>query len=525
MFVIAFNAVETTISVLLAIVIGFAIGYFVRVWHREKSINASKELAEKIVEDGKKEAEKAKRESVLEAKQEIFVLRKDFDNDMRERRQVVVNLESKVTQREDTLNRRAVHLDKREETLALREEKLDEKKEQLEQLNSKAEEVLKQQEQKLIEISSLTVDEAREIIMGRVRDDMSDEIATYIRDEEERAKNEVQSRSKQLLSLAIQKYASETTTERTVSVVDLPNDEMKGRIIGREGRNIRTIEALTGVDLIIDDTPEAVVLSGFDPIRREIAKRALSTLVSDGRIHPGRIEEVVEKARVEMDIFIREAGEDAVFTTGIGRIHPDLVKLLGRLSFRTSYGQNVLRHSIEVAFLAGKLAVEIGEDEMLARRAGLLHDIGKAVDHEIEGGHVEIGVNIVNRYKEPKEVVDAIASHHGDKEAESIIAVLVAAADTLSAARPGARSESMENYIKRLEQLEAISNEIPGVEKSYAIQAGREIRVIVKADQIDDLSTFKVAREIKEQIEEKMTYPGTIKVTVIRETRATDIAK
>ncbi len=525
MFDIALDVIGTTISVLLAIIIGFAAGYLVRVWHREKSINASKELAEKIVEDGKKEAEKAKRESVLEAKQEIFVLRKDFDNDMRERRQVVVNLENKVTQREDTLNRRAVHLDKREETLALREEKLDEKKEQLEQLNSKAEEVLKQQEQKLIEISSLSVDQAREIIMVRVREDMSDEVATYIKDEEEKAKNEVQSRSKQLLALAIQKYASETTTERTVSVVDLPNDEMKGRIIGREGRNIRTIEALTGVDLIIDDTPEAVVLSGFDPIRREIAKRALSTLVSDGRIHPGRIEEVVEKARVEMDMFIREAGEDAVFTTGIGRIHPDLVKLLGRLSFRTSYGQNVLKHSIEAAFLAGKLAVEIGEDEILARRAGLLHDIGKAVDHEVEGGHVEIGVNIVNRYKEPKEVVDAIASHHGDKEPESVIAVLVAAADTLSAARPGARSESMENYIKRLEQLEAISNEIPGVEKSYAIQAGREIRVIVKADQIDDLSTFKVAREIKEQIEEKMTYPGTIKVTVIRETRATDIAK
>jgi len=361
--------------------------------------------------------------------------------------------------------------------------------------------------------------------MAKVRESMSDEVATYIKDEEDKAKNEVVGRSKQLLALAIQKYASETTTERTVSVVDLPNDEMKGRIIGREGRNIRTIEALTGVDLIIDDTPEAVVLSGFDPIRREIAKRALTTLVSDGRIHPGRIEEVVEKARVEVDMFLREAGEDAVFTTGIGRIHPDLVKLLGRLSFRTSYGQNVLKHSIEAAFLAGKLAVEIGEDEILARRAGLLHDIGKAVDHEVEGGHVEIGVNIVNRYKEPKEVVDAIASHHGDKEPQSIIAVLVAAADALSAARPGARSESMENYIKRLEQLEAISNEIPGVEKSFAIQAGREIRVIVKADQIDDLSTFKVAREIKEQIEEKMTYPGTIKVTVIRETRATDIAK
>ncbi|HPG42989.1 MAG TPA: ribonuclease Y [Acholeplasmataceae bacterium] len=524
MLFVALNAVEGIISGLL-IVVAFAVGYFIRVWHHEKSMQASRQAAEKIVEDGKKEAEKAKRESVLEAKQEIFALRKDFDNDMRERRQVVLNLENKVSQREDTLNRRAVHLDKREETLALREDKLEEKRQQLEQLNSKAEEVLKQQEEKLMAISGLTVEEARDIIMTRVRDSISDEIATYIKDEEEKAKNEVQSRSKQLLALAIQKYASETTTERTVSVVDLPNDDMKGRIIGREGRNIRTIEALTGVDLIIDDTPEAVVLSGFDPVRREIAKRALSTLVSDGRIHPGRIEEVVEKARVEVDMFIREAGEDAVFKTGIGRIHPDLVKLLGRLSFRTSYGQNVLKHSIEAAFLAGKLAAEIGEDEILARRAGLLHDIGKAVDHEIEGGHVEIGVNIVNRYKEPKEVVDAIASHHGDKEPESVIAVLVAAADALSAARPGARSESMENYVKRLEQLEAISNEVQGVEKSYAIQAGREVRVIVKPEQIDDLSTFKVAREIKEQIEEKMTYPGTIKVTVIRETRATDIAK
>ena len=521
---IALSAVEGIISGLLIIVALFA-GYFIRVWHHEKSLKETRATAEKIVEDGKKEAEKAKRESVLEAKQEIFALRKEFDNDVRDRRQVVLNLENKVSQREDTLNRRSLHLDKREETLALREDKLEEKRQQLEQLNSKAEEVLKQQEEKLMEISGLTVEQARDIIMSRVRESISDEIATYIKDEEEKAKNEVQSRSKQLLALAIQKYASETTTERTVSVVDLPNDDMKGRIIGREGRNIRTIEALTGVDLIIDDTPEAVVLSGFDPVRREIAKRALSTLVSDGRIHPGRIEEVVEKARVEVDMFIREAGEDAVFKTGIGRIHPDLVKLLGRLSFRTSYGQNVLKHSIEAAFLAGKLAAEIGEDEMLARRAGLLHDIGKAVDHEIEGGHVEIGVNIVNKYKEPKEVVDAIASHHGDKEPESIIAVLVAAADALSAARPGARSESMENYVKRLEQLEAISNEVAGVDKSYAIQAGREIRVIVKPEQIDDLSTFKVAREIKEQIEEKMTYPGTIKVTVIRETRATDIAK
>ena len=520
----AFGSIGLIISILLAI-IGFIGGYFIRVWQHEKNLRNSRLTAEKIVEDGKKEAEKAKRESVLEAKQEIYQLRKEFENDMRERRQVVVTLENKVSQREDTLNRRAVHLDKREETLSSREEKLDERKEQLEQLNSKVEEVLKEQETKLMEIANLSTDEAKDIIMARVRENLADEIATYIKEQEDEAKHVVDTRSKELLALAMQKYASETTSERTVSVVDLPNDEMKGRIIGREGRNIRTIEALTGVDLIIDDTPEAVVLSGFDPIRREIAKRALTTLVSDGRIHPGRIEEVVEKARVEVDTFIRQAGEDAVFTTGIGRLHPDLTKLLGRLSFRTSYGQNVLKHSIETAFLAAKLAAEIGEDETLARRAGLLHDIGKAVDHEIEGGHVEIGVNIVSKYKEPKEVIDAIASHHGDKDPESIIAVLVAAADALSAARPGARSESMENYIKRLEQLESISNDVDGVDKSYAIQAGREIRVMVKPDKIDDLSTFKVARQIKEQIEEKMTYPGTIKVTVIRETRATDIAK
>jgi ribonuclease Y len=519
------NTVESLISILLALLIGLGIGYILRVSHHEKSIKNSKAIAEKIVEDGKKEAEKLKRENVLEAKQEIFAQRKDFENDMRERRQVVLTLENKVTQREENLNNRAIHLDRREQSLSSREERLDQRKEQLEQLNSKVEEVLKEQEQKLVEISGLDKSSAQEIIMSRVKDQMADEIAIFIRDEEEQAKNQVQSKSKELLSLAIQKYASETTTERTVSVVALPNDEMKGRIIGREGRNIRTIEALTGVDLIIDDTPEAVVLSGFDPVRREVAKRALTTLVSDGRIHPGRIEEVVEKARVEVDMYIREAGEDAIFQVGIGRIHPDLVKLLGRLSFRTSYGQNVLKHSIETAFLAGKLAVEIGEDEILARRAGLLHDIGKAVDHEVEGGHVEIGVNLVSRYREPKEVIDAIASHHGDKDPESIIAILVAAADALSAARPGARSESMENYIKRLEQLETISNSITGVDKSFAIQAGREIRVIVKPDQIDDLSAFKVAREIKEQIEEKMSYPGTIKVTVIRETRATDIAK
>ena len=513
------------ISILLTLIVSLILGYFIRVWHHEKSIQASKKLAEQIVEDGKKEASKYKKESIIEAKQELFSLRKEFDNDMKERRQVVIQLENKVSQREEALNNRSVYLDKREESISNKEQKLEERKEQLEQLNSKMEIALKEQETKLQEISNLSVDQAHDIIMRRVEDSMADEIANFIREEEDKAKVEVQNRSKLLMANAMQKYASETTTERTVTVVDIPNDDMKGRIIGREGRNIRTLEALTGVDLIIDDTPNAVVLSGFDPVRREIAKRALTSLVSDGRIHPGRIEEVVEKARQEVDMFIREAGEEAVFQTGIGRIHPDLVKLIGRLSFRTSYGQNVLKHSIEVAFLAGKLAAEIGEDEILARRAGLLHDIGKAVDHEIEGGHVEIGVKLVGKYKEPAVVTDAIASHHGDKDAESVIAVLVAAADALSAARPGARSESMENYMKRLEQLETISNAVSGVKKSFAIQAGREVRVIVEPEKIDDLAIIKVARTIKEQIEENMTYPGTIKVTVIRETRASDVAK
>jgi len=361
--------------------------------------------------------------------------------------------------------------------------------------------------------------------MNEVKEKMQIEVATYIRDEEEKAKLEAKNKSKNIMSLAMQKYASETTTETTVTVVDIPNDEMKGRIIGREGRNIRTIEALTGVDLIIDDTPDAVVLSGFDPVRREVAKRALTKLVQDGRIHPGRIEEVVEKSREEVETYLHEAGEDAVFRLGIGRIHLEIIKMLGRLNFRTSYGQNVLKHSIEVAFLAGKLAAEIGEDEILARRAGLLHDIGKAIDHEVEGSHVDIGINLATRYREPKEVIDAISSHHGDTEATIVIGVLVAAADALSAARPGARNESVENYIQRLQQLESISNDVPGVEKSYAIQAGREIRVIVKPDEIDDLQAFTVAREIKDKIEQQMAYPGTIKVTVIRETRATDIAK
>ena len=513
------------ILVVLGLAAGFAVGYFVRVKTHEKSIQKANQEAEKIIADAEAEAEKTKKDTILEAKREISELKVEAEADIKERKAVVVELENKLNQREDTLDRRSSNLDRREEMLNTKENKIDEKKAELEQQNNKVEALLKAQEQRLVEIAGLNRDEARKIIMDTVRESMKTEIASYIKDEEERARVEVKSKAKNILALAIQKYAGETAGEVTVTTVSLPSEEIKGRIIGREGRNIRAIESLTGVDLIIDDTPEAVVLSGFDPVRREIAKRSLDILVSDGRIHPARIEEVVERCRGDVEMVIREMGEDAVFKTGIGKIHPDLVRLIGRLHFRTSYGQNVLKHSIETAMIAGKLATEIGENEVLARRAGLLHDIGKAVDHEIEGSHVEIGVELATKYHEPKEVIDAIASHHEDVAPKSIIAVLVAAADALSSARPGARSDSLENYTKRLENLEAISNSIKGVQSSFAIQAGREVRVIVNPEEVDDLSTITIARQIKEEIENKLSYPGTIKVTVIREIRSVDVAK
>ncbi len=508
-------------GLVVGVIIGFIFSYFLG----ERSLVKAKEKAEKLLEDKEREANNNKKSIIIEAKKEVHNLKLNFDKEIKARKQEVAVTENKLMQREEMLNNRSANLDRRENNIDQKEENLERKKQSLDDKNNRLDALVEEQSNKLIEISNYTVEQAREVIFNRVEEEMAHDIAVYIKDKEEEAKNIADKKAKEIITDAIQKYAQDVVSERTVSVVQLPNEEMKGRIIGREGRNIRAIEALTGIDLIIDDTPEAVVISGFDPIRREIAKRTIEALVSDGRIHPGRIEELVEKTRSEIERFIRDKGEEAVFEVGIGRVHPDIVKLLGRMHFRTSYGQNVLRHSVECAFLAGKMAAELGEDEILARRAALLHDLGKAVDHELEGSHVEIGADLARKYKEPFEVIDGILSHHGEFEPQSTIAVLVSAADTLSAARPGARSEAVDSYIKRLEQLEAITNKISGVENTYAIQAGRELRVIVEPSKVDDAMAHKIARQIKEEIEENLSYPGTIKVTVIRETRAQDIAK
>ena len=511
--------------ILIGIILGVVIGYFIVKNILTKKQQDARTSAEHIISEAKKESENLKKEKLLEAKEENQNLKEAFDSDMNQQRVDLKAFENRLLQRETSLDRKSESLDKKDDMLENKEAKIEEKQQMVDAKDTEINEKISQQETELSRISGLTRDEARQELFSQVEQELSHDMAVMVKDKKEKMTREVDKEARELLALTAQRYAAEYTSESTVSVVSLPNDEMKGRIIGREGRNIRTLETLTGVDLIIDDTPEAVILSGFDPIRRQIAKSALEALVQDGRIHPGRIEEMVDKARRNMETEIRDAGEAAAFELDIHNLHPELSKHLGKMKYRLSYGQNVLKHSIEVGYLAGMLASELGENVALARRAGLLHDIGKAIDHEIEGSHVEIGVELATRYKEQDTVINAIQSHHGDVEPTSVISILVAAADALSAARPGARRETLENYVKRLERLEDIAESYDGVEKTFAIQAGREIRVMVSPEDIDDLKAHRLARDIKKRVEDELQYPGHIKVTVVREMRAIEYAK
>ena len=511
-------------SILLTIV-GVFLGIIVSIIINNIRGNNALKKAEELIEKAKKEADKSKRDAILESKEEIYKLKQEADKEIKERKNEIKQSEDRLLQREDNIDKRDQALQNREKLLDERDNNLLQKQKEIQDKEVNLDELHKQQLEVLEHISGFSKEKAKSEIMKKVEAAMSLEIAEYVKERETEAKLEADRKAKNLLVMSMQKYASDVTNEQTVTVVTLPNDEMKGRIIGREGRNIRTIEAVTGVDLIIDDTPEAIVLSSFDPLRREIARVTIETLIKDGRIHPTRIEELYDKTCKDMDARITEIGEDALFQLGITKVDSELIHILGKLYFRTSYGQNALQHSIEVANLAGIMAAEIGENVLLAKRAGLLHDIGKAIDFEIEGSHVEIGADLARKYGEDEVVINSIESHHGDKEQTSIISSLVMIADALSAARPGARNDSFENYVKRVKQLEEVATGIEGVDKSYALQAGRELRVIVKPDKVDDLASYKIARDIKEKIESEMKYPGTIKITVVRETRATEEAK
>jgi ribonuclease Y len=510
--IILVSVAVITIAVVISAIV------YIRKNISQAKIAKADEDSKKIIEEATKNAESMKKESIFEAKEEVHKLRNDFEKESRDRRNEIQRSERRLIQRDETL-------DKKSDTLEKREEGLTKKQQDLQETELSIHELFSKQREELERVSGLSSDEAKQVLLDEVSKEIKHEAAIMIKEVESKAKEEADKRAREIITCAIQRCAADHVAETTVHVVTLPNDEMKGRIIGREGRNIRTLETLTGIDLIIDDTPEAVILSGFDPIRREVARIALEKLIVDGRIHPARIEEMVEKAKKEVESGIREEGEQATFETGVHGLHIELIKLLGRLKYRTSYGQNVLKHSIEVSYLAGLMASELGIDPTIAKRAGLLHDIGKAVDHEVEGPHALIGADAAKKYHESTVIVNAIAAHHGDVEVQSLEAILVQAADAISAARPGARRETLEAYIKRLEKLEEIANSCEGVEKSYAIQAGREIRIMVKPDEIDDVGSVEMARNIVKKIESELEYPGQIKVNVIRETRAIEYAK
>lgn len=503
-------------------ILGSVIFFFMGIRYRkniaEATIGSAEEQAEKILNDSKLDAERIKKDAVIQAKDEMMRRKDELETESKLRKKEIQDLENRINQRQDLVDKRAALIEEKENNITKRNEELNKKEKDLE--NAKQREI-----EALGKIAKMTVDEAKEQMMKNLKGDMTKEMADYIRQEEEKAKEEVDKKAKELLIGTIQRYSTDHTSEATVTTVSLPNDDLKGRIIGREGRNIKTIETLTGIDLIIDDTPDVIVLSSFDPIRREVARIAIERLIADGRIHPGKIEEMIEKAKEEIENTIKEEGERALYETGVMNLHPDLVKMLGKLKYRTSYGQNVLNHSIEVSNLCGLLAEELGLDVNLAKRAGLLHDIGKAYNQDVEGTHVTLGVELLRKYKEKEEVISCVAAHHGDTEHTSLESVLVQIADTISASRPGARRETVSTYIKRLQKLEEICNSYDGVDKSYAIQAGREVRIIVKPEQVTDDSIVVLARDIANQIEKEMIYPGQIKVNVVRETRAIELAK